>query len=73
MLREYITESDEDNMFMWGRIAKKLNRSELACKYRMRKILDCGIYGEEKEGELTVFCIVSTLRSIDSSVVCYVP
>ncbi len=58
---------------MWGHIAKKLNRSESACKQKMRKILDCGIYGEEKEGELIVLCIVSTSRSIASSVVCYAP
>jgi hypothetical protein len=60
-------------MFKWGRIAKKLNRSEWACKRRMRKILDCGIYGEEKNGELNDFFIVSTSRSIASSVVCYAP
>ena len=30
---------------------KKLNRTTLACRKRMRKILDCGIYGEEKTGE----------------------
>jgi hypothetical protein len=50
-LREYITERDVDDEFKWGRIAKKLNRSESACKLRMRKILECGIYGEEKTGE----------------------
>jgi hypothetical protein len=68
-LREYITENDLDDMFMWDHIAKKLNRSERACKEKMRKILDCGIYSEEKEGEIIVFCIVSTSRSIASSVV----
>ena len=31
-LREYITENDVDDVFKWGRIAKKLNRSERACK-----------------------------------------
>jgi hypothetical protein len=50
-LREYIAESDVDDEFKWGRIAKKLNRTTLACKIRMRMILDCGIYGEEKTGE----------------------
>jgi hypothetical protein len=50
-LREYITECDVDDEFKWGRIAKKLTRSELACKLRMRMILECGIYGEEKTGE----------------------
>jgi len=49
-------------MLNWGRIAKKLNCSEIACKQRMRMILDCGIYGEEKKGELIDFCIVSTSR-----------
>jgi hypothetical protein len=72
-LREYITESDVDDIFMWGRIAKRLNRSEMACKQKMRKILDCGIYCEEKEGELIDFCIVSTSRSITLSVVCHAP
>jgi hypothetical protein len=50
-LREYITQCDVDDEFKWGRIAKKLNRSESACKVRMRMILECGIYGEEKTGE----------------------
>jgi hypothetical protein len=72
-LREYITEKDVDDIYMWGHIAKKLNRSELACKSKLRKILDCGIYGEEKKGELIDFCIVSTSRLIASSVVCYAP
>jgi hypothetical protein len=71
--REYITENDVDNVFKWGCIAKKLNRSERACKSNLRNILDCGIYGEEKVGELIFFCIISTSRSIASSVVCYSP
>ena len=50
-LREYITECDVDDELKWGRIAKKLNRTTLACQKRMRMILDCGIYGEEKTGE----------------------
>ena len=50
-LREYIAESDVDDELKWGRIAKKLNRTTLACRKRMRKILDSGIYGEEKTGE----------------------
>ena len=54
-LREYITENDVDNMFLWDHIAKKLNRSERACKEKMRMIFDCGIYSEEKEGEIIVF------------------
>jgi len=53
--REYITENDVDDVFKWGCIAKKLNCSERACKSKMRNILDCGIYGEEKVGELIVF------------------
>jgi nitrate reductase NapAB chaperone NapD len=56
-----------------GSYCKEVDRSESACKQKMRKILDCGIYGEEKEGELIVLCIVSTSRSIASSVVCYAP
>ena len=51
MLQEYVTESDVDDELKWGRIAKKLNRTTLACQKRMRMILDCGIYGEEKTGE----------------------
>jgi hypothetical protein len=54
-LRKYITENDVDDMFMWGRIAKKLNRSEMACKQKTRMILDCGIYDKEKEGDLIVY------------------
>jgi hypothetical protein len=50
-LREYIAESDVDDELKWGRIAKKLNRTTLACQKRIRMILDCGIYGEEKTGE----------------------
>jgi hypothetical protein len=50
-LREYISESDVDDELKWGRIAKKLNRTTLACKSKMRMILDCGIFGEEKTGE----------------------
>ena len=50
-LREYITECDVDDELKWGRIAKKLNRTTLACRKRMRMILNCGIYGEEKTGE----------------------
>jgi len=51
MLREFITESNVDDELKWGRIAKELNRTTLACKSKMRKILDCGIFGEEKTGE----------------------
>ena len=50
-LREFITESDVDDELKWGSIAKKLNRTMLACRKRMRMILKCGIYGEEKTGE----------------------
>ena len=50
-LREFITESDVDDELKWGCIAKKLNRTMLACRKRMRMILNCGIYGEEKIGE----------------------
>jgi hypothetical protein len=50
-LREFITESDVDDELKWGCIAKKLNRTMLACQKRMRMILNCGIYGEEKTGE----------------------
>ena len=46
--REYVTENDEDDMFMWGRTAKKLNRSELACKQQMRMILDCGFMAKRR-------------------------
>jgi hypothetical protein len=28
-----------------------LNHTTVACQTQMRKILDCGIYGEEKTGE----------------------
>jgi hypothetical protein len=70
-LREYITESDVDNEFKWGSIAKKLNRTIVACQKRMRMILDCGIYGEEKTGEHIDLCIVTTSRLITSSVVCF--
>jgi hypothetical protein len=71
-LREYITESDVDDIFMWGHIAKKLNRSESACKQRMRKILDCGIYGKEKEGELIVFlyCFNFNINRLICGVLC---
>ena len=57
---------------MWGRIAKKLNRSEMACKHEMRKILDCGIYGEEKEGELIVFlyCFNFKINRLICGVLC---
>ncbi len=57
-LREYITESDVDDELKWGRIAKKLNRTILACQKRMRMILECGIYGEEKTGEHTYLIYV---------------
>jgi hypothetical protein len=50
-LREFITESDVDDELKWGCIAKKLNRTMMACRKRMRMILKCGIYGEEKTGE----------------------
>jgi hypothetical protein len=50
-LREYVSESDVDDEFKWSRIAKILNRTKVACKKRMRMILDCGIYDEEKTGE----------------------
>jgi hypothetical protein len=40
-----------DDELKWGQIAMKLNRTTLACRKRMRMILDCGIYGEEKMGE----------------------
>jgi hypothetical protein len=46
--REYVTENDEDDMFMWGRTAKKLNCSELACKQQMRMILDCGFMAKRR-------------------------
>jgi hypothetical protein len=68
--REYVTENDEDDMFMWGCTAKKLNRSELACKQQMRMILDCGIYGEEKEGELIAFLYYINFKI--NCLICYV-
>ncbi len=71
-LREYVTENDEDEICMWGHIAKKLNRSESACKQRMRMILDCGIYSEEKEGELIVFlyCFNFKINRLICGVLC---
>ena len=50
-LCEYIAQSDIDDELKWGQIAKKLNRTTVACQTRMRKFLDCGVYGEEKTGE----------------------
>jgi len=72
MLLEYVSESDEDDMCMWRLIAMKLNRSELACKQRMRMILDCGIYGEEKMGELIVFLYCFNIK-INRLILCYAP
>ena len=71
-LREYITEKDVDDMFMWGRVAKMLNRSESACKFQWRKFLDCGIYGEEKESELIVFlyCFNFKINRLICGVLC---
>ena len=71
-LQECITENDVDDIFMWGHIAKKLNRSEMACKQKMRKILDCGIYGEAKEGEQIVilYCFNFKINRLICGVLC---
>jgi hypothetical protein len=71
-LREYVSKCDVDDMCMWHLIAKKLNRSELACKQRMRMILDCGIYDEEKKGELNVFLYCLNIK-INRLILCYAP
>ena len=69
---EFVSESNEDDMCMWHLIAMKLNHSELACKQRMRTILDCGIYGEEKKGELIVFLYCFNIK-INHLILCYAP
>ena len=71
-LREYVSENDEEDVCMWSRIAIKLNRTESACKKRMRIILDCGIYGEEKKGELIVFLYYFNFM-INCLILCYAP
>ena len=47
-LREYVTESDVDDELKWGRIAKKLNRTTLACQKQIRMILDCGFMAKRR-------------------------
>ena len=72
ILQEYVIENDDDDFCMWDHIATMLNRSERACKSQMRKILDCGIYVEEKEGELIVFlyCFNIEINCLICGVLC---
>ena len=72
ILQEYVIENDDDDFCMWDHIATMLNRSVRACKSQMRKILDCGIYVEEKEGELIVFlyCFNIEINCLICGVLC---